>query len=579
LTNKEFIEIFDEIAELLELKNEDHFKIRAYHELSQFLSGYGRELSDIYAKGGKKALLEVEHIGEGIGKKVVELLTTGKLVYLEELKKSLPEGLENFLKIPGMGPKTAITIADKFKIKTIIELENILREGRVKDLKGFGKKTEEKLLKGIDIYKKGLERKMLGEAYPVALEIMEKLKKIKGVRSLDAAGSMRRMEETVGDIDILAVSTQPQILMEKFCQMENVSDVLSKGEKKSSVFTKQGLQVDLRAIDEKSYGAAMQYFTGNREHNVMLREIAVKKGYKLNEYGLFTINGDKLIANLTEEDIYNKLGLELIPPELRTGDKEIEAAMNNTLPKLITQKELKGDLHCHTLHTDGVNTVEEMAKSAIKRGYSYLAITNHSQSLTVARGLKPEAVLELKKEILKINDKYGGSFKLLMGTEVDILTDGTLDYPDEILRKMDIVVGSVHSHFNMDRQSMTGRIMKAMENKYLHIIGHISGRLINHREAYDLDYDLLIKKAAMTGTVLEINSQPDRLDIRDIYVKEAVKAGVKLAISTDAHSASQLDLMFYGTGVARRGWAQAKDIVNSKTLVELQKWMNLKRGK
>lgn len=577
MTNKQLIDIFNELAELLELKNEDHFKVRAYRELAQFLSGYPKELSDIYSNGGKKALIELPHIGEGIAKKVAELCDTGKLAYLDELKAGLPEGVANFLKIPGMGPKTAMTLADKFNIKTVIELENFLREGKLRGVKGFGEKTEIKLLKGLDMYKRGAERRMLSEAYQAAMKITASLKELPSIKKVVVAGSLRRMQETVGDIDILAVSTDPQKAMEVFCSMDVVKDVLAKGETKSSIFTKYDVQADLRVIKQESYGAALQYFTGNKEHNVMIREIAVKKGYKLNEYGLYTIKGNKLTANLTEEDIYKKLGLQYIPPELRVGGDEIKEAKAKAIPELVAIKDIRGDFHVHTNHTDGINTLEEMTKAAKDFGYEYMALTNHSQSLSIARGLKPESVLKLIKEVKTANKREKGGFTVLMGGEVDILPDGDLDYPDDVLKELDVVVASVHSHFKMDRSAMTARIMKAMENKYVNIIGHVSGRLINQRDGYELDYGLLLKKAAKTGTAMEINSQPDRLDLRDIYVKEAVSQGIKLAINTDAHSTDQFGFIVYGVGTARRGWATKEDVVNAWSLKKVVEWSKVKR--
>jgi DNA polymerase (family 10) len=577
MTNKQLIDIFHEIAELLTLKNENRFKILAYQELAQFLIGYASELYDIYKDRGKSGLMEIPHIGEGIAKKIVELFETGKLEYLEELKAGLPEGLENFLKIPGMGPKTAVTLAEKFKIKTVVELENLLREGSIRDVKGFGIKTEVKLLKGLDLYKKGLSRKIMGVMRPAAEKIIAKLKTLASVKKAVAAGSMRRMEETVGDIDILAVSTDPKKAMDLFTSMDMVKDVISKGEKKSSIFTEYDIQADLRVIEKESYGAALQYFTGSKEHNVQVREIAAKKGYKLNEYGLFTIKGKRLIAAETEEEIYEKLGMQYIPPELRTGGDEIKAAQKKMIPELVELKDIKGDLHCHTKHTDGANTLEEMVEAAKERGYGYIAVTNHSQSLNVARGLKPEAVLKLASEVKAVNKKGNGKFTVLMGGEVDILADGAMDYPDEILGQMDIVVASVHSHFKMGRDEMTARIMKAMENKYVNIIGHVSGRLINSRDPYELDYPALLKQAAKTSTAMEINCQPDRLDLKDIYVREAIGYGVKLAINTDAHEQEQLGLMIYGVGTARRGWAVKKDIINTWDVEKLRKWIKIKR--
>lgn len=535
------------------------------------------ELSGIYKDSGKKGLMELPHIGEGISKKIVELFETGKLKYLEELRSKLPEGLINLLEVPGMGPKTAMALSKKFNIKTVAELENFLEDGRIRGLKGFGEKTEVKLLKGIDIYKKGISRKIMGEMHPVAIKIIEKLNALPCVKKAVAAGSMRRMEETVGDIDILAVSSNPKKAMDLFCSMDMVKDVIVKGEKKSSIFTEYDIQADLRVVDEDSYGAALQYFTGNKEHNVRVREIAVKKGYKLNEYGLFSANGKKLIKCADEKMIYNKLGMQYIPPELRTGSDEIKAALENKIPVLVEMKDIRGDLHCHTKDSDGANSLEEMAEAAQKLGYAYMAVTNHSQSLTVARGLKPDKVKLLAEKVKALNKKEKGEFTVLMGGEVDILADGSLDYPDDILREMDIVIGSVHGHFNMDKDKMTARIMKAMENKYLGIIGHISGRLINSREPYDLDYTALFQKAAATKTAVEINCQPDRLDLKDIYVRQAVEMGVKLAIDTDSHADDQLGLMLYGVGTARRGWATKNDIINAWGLKKVRLWLDEKR--
>ncbi len=574
MTNNNIIEILYEISELLELKNENKFKIRAYQKLAQFLAGYDKELSDVYAQKGKQGLTEIPHLGEGIAKKIIELLDTGKLKYLDELKSSLPEGLETLLKIPGMGPKTAFTIGEKFKIKTVSELEKLLKTHKLADVKGFGEKTEEKLLKGIELYRKGSSRKLLVEAYAAADAIISELEKNRHVKKISVAGSLRRMEETVGDIDILTVASDAKSVMEDFCSMKIVKDVIAKGEKKSSVNTVFDMQADLRVVEEESYGAAMQYFTGNKTHNVLTRELAVKKGFKLNEYGLY--KGEKLLAGKDEEGIYEKLGLQYIPPELRIGGDEIDAAKENRIPALVELKDIKGDLHVHSEDSDGTDSIEKIADEAKKAGYKYAAITDHSAALTIARGLDKDRILKQLEEIDRVNKKQSGAF-LLKGTEVDILDDGSLDYPEEILKKLDIVIGSVHRKFKMTKEEMTQRLLVAMDNKYLNIIGHISGRMINEREAYEVDYEKIFDRAIKTNTAIEINSQPVRLDLKDIYVREAVKMGVKLAINTDAHRAEQFKYMFYGIGVARRGWAKKEDVINTMQLKDLIKWMEKKR--
>ena len=571
MTNTQIIEVLHKISELLELKGENKFKIRAYIKLSQFLSGYDHSLEDIYIKGGMKALTEVPNLGEGIGKKIAELIDTGKLKYIDELKKGLPAGVEKFLDIPGMGPKTAFFVANTLKVKTVEELEEALKGHKLKDLKGFGEKTEEKLLHGIEIYKRGHERRLLGFAYPMAMELIKELKAKHKISKIEAAGSMRRMKETVGDIDILAASDDKSI-METFCASKHVSSVIAKGETKSSIYTVYGMQVDLRLVSRDSYGAALQYFTGCKEHNVSIREIAVKAGYKLNEYGLFKGKSAKPVAAEKEEDVYKELGLQYIPPEIREGSDEIKAAKENSIPVLVERKDIKGDLHCHSEYSDGHDSIVDMAAAAQKLGYEYLSITDHSQSLRVARGLKSGELIKQEEEIDALNKKNSG-FRIFKSGEVDILEDGTLDYPGEVLKKMDLVIGSVHSHFNLSKEAMTKRLLKAMDNKYLTIIGHISGRVINHRDPYELDYEAIFEKAAKTGTVIEINANPERLDLVDVRIKEAIRMGVKLCINTDSHAEEQLDYMRYGLGTARRGWATKADILNTMTLKEIEKWL------
>jgi len=571
MTNHQIIALLNEIAELLTVKGENKFKIRAYEKLSRFLSSYPNELKNIYKEKGIDGLTEIPNLGEGIAKKIAEFIDTGKLTYLEELKKSLPENLDLLLKIPGMGPKTAFLLGDKFKIKTIAQLEKFLLSGKLREVKGYGEKVEQKLLKGIELYKKGEKRKLLGEAYPIAMKIIEELKKKVDMDFITPVGSLRRMEDTVGDIDILAVCKDKQKLMDTFTTLDIVDNVIAKGEKKSSVHLTLGIQADIRVFNKDEIGAALQYFTGNKEHNVIVREIAVKKGMTLNEYGLF--KGSKKIAGEDEENIYEAIGLSYIPPELRLGADEIKVAQQNKIPKLAELKDIKGDFHIHSNYSDGRDDIETLVKEGIKRGYSYIAITDHSGSLKVARGLSIENLKKQWAEIDKINKKYKNKIWILKGIESDILPDGNLDYPDEILKQFDFVIGSVHTNFKMDKNEMTQRILKAMDSKYIKAIGHISGRMINSREPYEIDYSAIFQKAVEKNIALEINAQPERLDIADIYIKEGKKYGVKFIIGTDSHIAESFDYIIYGVGKARRGWAGKEDVINTYTEEKLIKWL------
>lgn len=572
MTNHQIISVLNEIAELLTVKGENKFKIRAYEKLARFLSSWPHELKDIYDQKGIKGLTEIQNIGEGIAKKIAELIDTGKLNYLEELKKSLPENLDILLKIPGMGPKTAFLLADKFKIKTIAQLEKFLANGKLRKVKGYGEKVEQKLLKGIELYKKGEKRKLLGEAYPLAMKIINQLKEKVKIDYIIPAGSLRRMEDTIGDIDILVVCDDKKKLMEEFTSLNFVDGIIAKGEKKSSVHLIDGIQADIRVFNKDEIGAALQYFTGNKEHNVLIREIAVKKGFTLNEYGLF--KGSEKIAGENEKDIYKKLGLSYIPPELRLGGEEIKIAQKGNIPELVDFDDIKGDFHIHSDYSDGRDDLETLVKEGIKRGYSYIAITDHSRSLKVAHGLSIEALKKQWMEIDQLNRKYKNKILVLKGIESDILPDGNLDYPDEILKQFDIVMGSVHTQFKMSREDMTQRILKAINNKYLKVICHISGRMINLREPYELDYISIFKKAAEKNIALEINAQPERLDIDDRYIKEGIKYGVKFTIGTDAHAYESFDFIIYGVGKARRGWAKKEDVINTYSLNKLKKWLN-----
>lgn len=479
--------------------------------------------------------------------------------------------LLELLSIPGVGPKKAKLFYEKLGIKDIKELEEAAKKGMLAGLPGVGTKTEEKILKGISLWRKSRERRSLGRILPLAQEIIARLSESPHVKKISAAGSLRRMKDTVKDLDILVVSTEPMDIMERFVSLPLVMEVLGMGPTKSSILTKDAFQIDLRVVPEESFGAALQYFTGSKNHNIHLRQIALKKGLKVSEYGVFKENDEK-IAGYTEEEVYNVLGLPWIPPELREDRGEIEAAFEGRLPKLVELSDIKGDLHIHSKWSDGVHTIEEIVQKAVERGYEYIAITDHSKTLSVARGLDEERLLKQIEEIKKLQERYP-KIKILAGVEVDILQDGTLDLPDEILSRLDIVIASVHSAFNMPQEEMTRRICKALSNPYVDILGHPTGRLIEERDGYQVDIMAIIQKAKEENVGLEINAYPQRLDLNDINAKIAKEMGVKLVINTDAHAWGQLEFMLFGVATARRGWLEKEDVINTWDFEKLLNWL------
>lgn len=568
-SNKEIALACNQIGYFLEMDGVA-FKPKAYEKVAAVIFDLTEEVYDIYLRGGINALENIPGIGISIAEKIEELLKTGKIKYLEGLKKKWPVKIDEFMAIEGIGPKTVRHLYDKLGVKNLNDLERALNNNKISKLEGFGEKSQEKILKNIEFHKKSGGRMTLGSIMPEIKKLEEKLKTIKGVERVDIAGSVRRKKETVGDIDILVVSKNSKAVMDFFVTMPEVEMVIAHGETKSSIKLKNGLDADLRVVPSESYGAALSYFTGSKEHNIALREVAMKKGWKLNEYGLFEVGGlkiknEKLIAGKNEEEIYEKLGLRYIEPELREMHGEIEASKNNKLPKLIGYKDLMGDLHVHSTWSDGSNSIEEMARAAIERGLKYIVITDHSKHLGVAHGLDEERLKKQWKEIDAINkklDKEGVDFKILKGTECDILKDGSMDFSDEVLKQFDVVGASVHSSFNLSKEEQTERIKKAMQNKYVDIICHPTGRIINQREPYKVNVDELIKTAKETGTILEINAFPNRLDLKDEYIRKCVEVGVKMSISTDSHLFNHLDYSEYGIAQARRGWAEKKDIIN-----------------
>lgn len=569
MKNLEVAEIFKNIADILEIKGENPFRIRAYQKAALVIESLTEDLEKLAAE---EKLTALPGIGEDLASKIKEILKTGTLKAYEDLKKEFPQGLSEILEIPGVGPKTAKVLFEKLKIKDVVGLKAMAEKGRLSVLPGIKEKTVENILRGIALLEEGKERMLMSVADVTASAIIEELRKSKAVRKISSAGSLRRMKETVRDIDILVASSNPDEVMDKFTSLPQVKEVISKGQTKSSILTRESVQVDVRVVDEHSYGAALMYFTGSKAHNIKLRAIAQRKNWKINEYGLFSVAGktEKWISGRTEEEMYKKLGLSFIPPELREDTGEIEEAVENRLPRLIENDDIKGDLHIHSNNSDGAHSIEELVEAAQKRGYEYIAITDHSQSLKVAGGVSVEEKKKQIDEVRRLNKKLAG-FTVLIGAEVDIKDDGSLDYPDSILKELDVVVAAIHAGFKQSKEKLTHRILKAMQNKYLTFISHPSGRLLGQRDAYELDYDEIFKMARETNTFMEINCYPLRLDLTDVWARHAKEKGVKMVIATDAHQLGHLDYMKYGVAVARRGWLEKKDVINTLPLEKVKK--------
>lgn len=569
MINNVISEIFREIGDILEIKDENRFKILAYQRAAQIVRGLPSDLTKIYKKDPKK-ILEIRGIGKDLYLKIVEIIETGKCEMHQRLLEEIPGGVLDMLRLRGVGPKKVKMFYITLGIKSLKELEKACRSGKIHILPGMGEKTELGILKAIDDMQRFSQRTLMPFALEEANLFIEHMKQKKSVKKIQYGGSLRRRKETVGDIDILVAATKKDTsdLMNHFVKYSHVDDVLAHGATKSSVLLDTGIQVDLRIVEEKSYGAALHYFTGSKEHNIAIRDRAKKKGLKVSEYGVF--KGAKQIAGKTEEEVFKAVGLPFIIPELRKNDGEIEAALKDNLPKSIELKDIKGDLHMHTNESDGTQDLEVVAEENFKAGYKYIAITDHSKTSVVANGLDPKRLLKQYKEIDKLNKFYADKdFKILKGCEVDILNDGSLDFPDEILAQMDIFPASVHSGFTSTKTKMTDRIIKAISNPYVKIIGHPTGRLINRRDPYDVDMDAIIDAAKEYKVALELNAQPLRLDLNDIYLRRAKEKGVKIVIGTDSHHTSQRVYMKYGIYIARRGWLEKKDVLNTRTLKQL----------
>lgn len=565
MENLKITEIFANIARILEIRQDNPFRIRAYDRAAENL----KELSeDIRVLISEDRLSDIPGIGKDLAEKIKEIVSTGKLKFYEELKKTIPDGLLDIVNIPSLGPKTAWVLYKQLNIKNIEDLEKAINKNKLIGLFGIKQKTVENIKQGIALIKRGRERLPLAAAIQTANECIVSLDKLTYVKKISPAGSLRRQKETVRDIDILMVSLKPNKVMDKFTQLPIVKRIQAKGTTKSSVITKQGTQVDCRVVADKSFGAALLYFTGSKNFNIKLRTIAINRGLKINEYGVFA--GNKLLAGRTEEEIFKLLNMGYVPPELREDTGEVELAMKDKLPRLVDIAGIRSDLHTHSNWSDGANSIEEMAQAARKRNYSHIAITDHSQGLKIAGGISIPRLKKKKNEIARINKSLKG-FRVLYGTEVDIDSEGKLDYPDCVLREFDLVIAAIHTGFKQSQAKLTQRLIKACSSPYVHIIAHPTGRLWGSRDAYELDFDKILSACRQTNTALEINAFPNRLDLNDINSRLAKQSGVRLAIGTDAHTAEGLKAMQLGLSVARRAWLEEKDLLNTFPVDEFLK--------
>ena len=559
--NQKVAETLFQIGEILAIKG-DRFRSRAYNMAAQRVTAL---TEDIGAIADRDELEDIPSVGKSIAMNISEIIETGQCVMLEDLRNSLPKGVLQMIEVEGIGPKIAMRLNEELGITNLEELEQAAKDQKIRELKGFGAKKEENILKAIAEYRNRSSRFLLGEVLPIIQGIISFMSESPAVRQVEVAGSARRMKETVGDLDVLVSSLEPEVVTERFCAMPPIIRVLGRGPTKSTVVLQNMLQVDLRVIPPESYGAALQYFTGSKEHNVKLRTIGVKAGYKLNEYGLYRREDDSLVEAEDEARIYEALGMRWMPPELRENTGEIEAAMEDRLPVLVSLEQVRGDLHVHTSYSHAIDPLEDVVRKAVDMKLEYLAITDHSQSLAIAQGLKEDKLLMQIDEVRRLDDEYS-EIKLLTGTECDIKSDGSLDYNDNILEQLDWVVASIHTGMQRDEETITNRILDAIHNPYTRVIGHPTGRLIQKRSPYAVNLNKIFEAASEQDVFMEINCSPSRLDLRDVDARRAKEAGVKLAIGTDAHSVSQMEFLPLGVAVARRGWLEAPDVVNTWSL-------------
>lgn len=564
IRNTEVAEIFDEIADLLELQQANPFRIRAYRRAARTLRGLRREVAESFARG--EALTDLPGIGPDLAGKIQDIAKTGGTELLNRLRREMPAGLISLLKLPGLGPKRVKLLYDKLGISTVPALQKAAHAGKLATIEGFGPKTQATILAAAETQSARPARILRWRSKVIVDALLAYLKKAPGLGAVSVAGSYRRASETVGDIDIVATAAAGGPVIAHFVAYEDIKTVMAKGSTKATVLLRDGLQIDLRVVPEKSYGAALVYFTGSKAHNIAIRRLAQQRGLKINEYGVF--RGNRQIAGGDEKSVYRALELTEIPPELREDRGEIDAAMAGDLPKLVTRRDLKGDLHSHTKATDGRDSLEDMVMAARKAGLRYLAITEHSRHLTITHGLDPRQLLQQASKIDALNEKLT-DFRILKGIEVDILEDGRLDLPDRTLSRLDLVVGAIHSHFNLPPAKQTSRLQRALDQKYFSILAHPTARLLGEREGCKFDMERVIEAARQRGCYLELNAQPQRLDLSDVYCQAAREAGVLVSIGSDAHDVTELDFLAYGIGQARRGWLSAKDVLNSRTLSQL----------
>ncbi len=572
--NADIARVFEEIADLLELGEENPFRVRAYRNAARVVSDLRLDIAGELTQG--KALPKLPGIGEDLSNKMKEIAATGSCGLLERLRKKMPAGITELLRIPGLGPKRVGTLYRELDVHTPAQLQRAAQDGRLRELAGFGARTEQKLLEAARTHLGQARRFKLALAAQYAQPLADALRAVRGVSDVTIAGSFRRMKETVGDLDILVAAEQSDAVMERFTHYPEVKERLAAGGTRASVVLECGIQVDLRVVPKESFGAALHYFTGSKAHNIAIRKLGQARGLKINEYGVF--RGQRRIAGETEQSVYAAVGLPYIEPELREDQGEIEAARRGELPRLVELGDLKGDLHAHTKATDGRNTLREMAEAARQRGLGYLAITEHSRRVTMAHGLDPVRLARQVDEIERLDRELGG-IALLKGIEVDILEDGALDLPDSALARLDLVIGAVHSKFNLSRARQTERILAAMERPYFSMLAHPSGRLIGEREAYDLDMLAVVRKAKARGVFLELNAHPERLDLTDVHCRMAKDEGVLVSVNSDAHSVHDFENLRYGIGQARRGWLEKKDALNARPLAEVKKLLGATMGR
>jgi DNA polymerase (family 10) len=569
LTNADVAAALHEIADLLEIKGGERFRFLAYRRAADAIEASGKDVTEM----SEADLVRINGVGKGMASRVRELVDTGRIDALDRLRAQVPLGLREMTLIPGLGPKRAMQLFQEVGVSSVDELRIAAEEGRISEVKGFGKRFEEEVLSAIARGVRAEQRVLLARALPVAQEMVRRLEEHDAVLRCSYAGSLRRMKETIGDIDLLAASERPAEVMEAFRKLPGVASSKADGPTKSSVVTTTGLQVDLRVVEPAVYGAALQYFTGSQAHNVKVRQIALRAGYKLSEYGLHRIDDDSLVASETEEEVYAALGMPWIPPTMREDRAEIEAALAGALPDVVRLEQIKGDLQSHSTYSDGRLSVREMALAASAKGYAYYAVTDHGRRLTYMKNLGPDEIVAQREEVRAIDAELGGRTRVLHGVELNIGADGSLDYDDDVLAGFDLCVASVHSSFRLTRSEQTKRFLRAIANPHVHVIGHPSGRRLDRREGVDFDVEAIAKAAAKHSVALEINAHPYRLDLRDDHVRWAREYGVRFVISTDAHSIAELDNMHFGVATAQRGWAEAESVINTWPYDRLQAFL------